>query len=152
MIGSDGVIPFTSPIDRFIEGEDCSNNTRFDVHYFIPPRWSVDDDERRAAEPEAPSTKPPDSSKSAGRESAPDRRRSQRHHLVILVNGMGEFNDGVYLDRRGFCEVFKEMGVASAFLPLPFHYNRLSDEDAASIKREMREWPERVKANPGATF
>ena len=114
---------FTSPVERLkIPGEedDTENNDEFDVLFFIP------DDFFQKVE----NVEKDDSNK----------KENHDKNLIILINGMGEFNESVYLGPRGFCQKFKEAGVASVFLPLPFHFNRASDKDQ-EITRENKKAP-----------
>lgn len=108
---SSDVWEIESNIIRDIEGEDCSNNEKFDIHVFIPDSFQ-----------ETPSPREPE----------PD-----SHHILIMVNGLAEYNDAVYLGDTGFCELFKKIGIATVFLPLPFHFNRLSEEDQNALAEEI---------------
>lgn len=60
-------------------------------------------------------------------------------HILIMVNGMGEFLEWTYLDRRrGLCSRFHELGIATCFMPLPYHFSRMSDVDQRQLKDERK--------------
>ena len=67
---------------------------------------------------------------------------------MIMVNGLAEYNSAVYLGKNGFCELFRQIGIATVFLPLPFHFNRLSDEDQQALAVEI----EKKKAGDKTRF
>lgn len=79
-------------------------------------------------------------------------------HLLIMVNGMGEFNPHVYSNRgrdTSLCTLLHQSGIATCFLPLPFHFNRMSPADRALLeesrkrrKRAIRKGKRAVLSHP----
>ena len=94
--------------------DEAENNNEFNVRFFLPDDFATD-----------------------GRPSA-------EKHLLILTNGLGEFDESMYVSTDGFCEEFRKQGVASAFLPVPFHFGRLSNLDNAKIRSDLAAGKKRI--------
>ena len=125
--------PIQSNILRNIDGEDSSNNEEFKIHVFIPD--SFQGPPLSKSNPEADKNSKP-------------KKKPLPHHIMIMVNGLAEYNSAVYLGKNGFCELFRQIGIATVFLPLPFHFNRLSDEDQQALAVEI----EKKKAGDKTRF
>ena len=69
--------------------DEAENNNKFKLKLFIPPDFLSHNDKKT------------------------------HKHLVILTNGLGEYDESIYTGPDGFCKRLRKEGVASVFLPVP---------------------------------
>lgn len=110
-------VPFTTGEYRAksYPEEDPYNDNHFDVVGYVPEDFRD----------EATSARPKD--------------------IIILVNGLGEFKEDLYTGSSGLCARFCAVGIASYFMPLPFHFNRMSQTDEHALSEEVAALSGRVR-------